>query len=137
VRRERILRRWRAKDEVWRTLDRILYLAAVMKNPQSRPGDAQAAAAAVLPAVADLEETFREVMPLTSERDIDLVAWLVGMIRGAWESDRTCHQKGELLFAHIAVVLDVLGGPVQKPLYWARWRYRKRRAEQAEAIMAG
>jgi hypothetical protein len=44
--------------------------------------------------VADPEETFREVMPLTSERDIDLVAWLVGMIRGAWESDRTCHQKG-------------------------------------------
>jgi hypothetical protein len=26
---------------------------------------------------------------------------------------------------------------LQKPLYWARWRYRKKRAEQAEAIMTG
>jgi hypothetical protein len=137
VRKERILRRWRARDEAWRTLNRILYLAAVMKSPQSQPGDVQAAEAAVLPAVAGLEEAFREVMPLTRERDIDLVAGLVGMIRGAWESDRTGRQKGELLFTCIPAILDVLGGPVQRPLYWARWRYRKRRAEQAEAIMTG
>ena len=31
MRKERILRRWRAKDEVWRTLDRILYFAAIIR----------------------------------------------------------------------------------------------------------
>ena len=137
VRKERILRRWRATDEVWRTLDRILWAAAVMKNPDPQPGDVQAAAAGVLPAAAGLEETFREVMVFTSGRNIGLVSSFVGMIRGAWMSDRTYRQKGELLFACIPVVMDVLGGPAQEPLYWARWRYRRRRAEQADAIMAG
>jgi hypothetical protein len=137
MRKERILRRWRAKDEVWRTLDRILFAAAIMKNPGSQPEDVQAADAEVLPATADLEETFCEVMLFTSRRNIDLVSSLVGMIRGAWKSDRTYRQKGELLFTCIPVVMDVLGGPAQKPLYWARWRYRARRARQAQAFLDG
>ncbi len=68
VRKERILRRWRVKDEVWRALDRILFAVAVMKNTRSQPEDVQAADAGILPAAADLEEAFREVMSFTSER---------------------------------------------------------------------
>ena len=134
VRKERILRRWHAKDEVWRTLDRILFAAAIMKNTRAQPEDVQAADAEILPAMADLEETFREVMLFTSGSNIDLVSSLVGMIRGVWQSDRTCRQKGELLFACIPVVMDVLGGPAQKPLYWLRWRHRARRTREARAF---
>lgn len=83
MRKERILRRWQAKDEVWRTLNRILWAAATMKNPGSRPENIQAADAGVLPATTDLEETFREVMLFASQRNLDLVSSLVGMIRGA------------------------------------------------------
>lgn len=137
VRKERLLRQWRAKDEVWRTLDRILMAAAIMKNTRSQPEDVEAADAGVLRATVGLEEAVREVMPFTSARNIGLIASFVGMIRGVWKSDRTCRQKGELLFTCTPMVMDVLGGPAQKPLYWTRWRYRKRRAEQAEAIMAG
>lgn len=134
VRKERILRRWQAKDEVWRTLDRILFAAAIMKNTRSEPEDVQAADTEVLPATAHLEEVFREVMLFTRGRGLDLVASLVGMVRGAWQSDRTCREKGELLSTWIPVVMDVLGGPAQKPLYWLRWRYRARRAHQARAF---
>jgi hypothetical protein len=55
---------------VWRTLNRILYLAAVMKNTRSQPGDIHAADAEVLPAVAGREQAFREVMLSTSGRSI-------------------------------------------------------------------
>jgi hypothetical protein len=134
VRKERILRLWQAKDEVWRTLDRILFAAAIMKNTQSQPEDVKAADAEILRATADLEEKFREVMLFTSGRNIDLVSSLVGLIRGAWQSDRTCRQKSELLFACIPVVMDVLDGRAEKPLYWARWRYRARCAREARAF---
>lgn len=133
MRKERILRRWRARDEVWRTLDRILWAAAIMKNPGSQPEDVRAADAGIL--TADLEETFREAILFASRRNIDLVSSLVGMIRGAWKSDRTYRQKGELLFTCIPVVMDVLGGPAQKPWYRARWRYRAQRAREAQALL--
>jgi len=134
ARKKRILRRWRAKDEVWRTLGPILFAAAIMKNIRSQPGDVQAADAGVLPATADLEEAFREVVLFSSKRNIDLLASYVGMVRGAWQSDRTYRQKGELLFTCTPMVMDVLGVPAQKPLYRARWRYRARRARQARAF---
>jgi len=119
---------------VWRTFDRILFAAAIMKNTRSQPEEVQAADAEVLPATAHLEDVFREVMLFTRGRDIDLVAGFVGMARGAWQSDRTCREKGELLFACIPVVMDVLGGPAKKPLYRLRWRYRARRVHEARAF---
>ena len=135
MRKERIFRRWRARDDVWRTLHRILLAAAIMKNTQSQPEDVQAADAGIIPATQELEEAFREVMLFTSGRDIDLIASYVGMVRGAMKSDRTCGQKGELLFACTPMIMDVLGGPAQKPLYWAWWRYRARRVKAAQAFM--
>ncbi len=135
MRKERILRRWRARDDVWRALDHILLAASTMKNTRSQPEDVQAADAGIIPATQELEEAFREVMLFTSGRDIDLIASYVGMVRGAMKSDRTCCQKGELLFACTPMIMDVLVGPAQKPLYRVRWRYRARRAQEAQAFM--
>jgi hypothetical protein len=135
ARKEMILGRYRARAGVWRALDRILFAAAVMKSPRAQPEDARAAAAEVIPALQALEEAFREVMPFTRERNRDLVASWVGMARGTMASDRTWREKGELLATYTPMVMDVLGGPGQGFLYWAKWRYRARRAREAQALM--
>src|SRR5260370_24135917 len=74
VRKERILRRYQARDDVWHALDRILLAAATMKNTQSQPEDVQAADAGIIPAAQALQEAFREAMLLTSGRNLPLVA---------------------------------------------------------------
>jgi hypothetical protein len=135
ARKERILRRYRAKDDVWGALDDILLAAAWMKNTQAQADDIQAAAGRIVPAAQALEEAFREVMPFTGADNIGLMASYVGMVRGTMKSDRTWHQKGTLLFDYTPMIMDVLGGPGQGRLYWARRRYRARRAQEAQALM--
>lgn len=135
ARKEMILGRYRARADVWRALNRLLFAGKVMQSPRSQPEEAQAAANEVISALQALEEAFREVMPFTRGRNIDLVALYVGMVRGTMQSDRAWSQKGELLATCTPVVMDVLGGPGQGMLYWARWRYRARRAREAEALM--
>ncbi len=136
ARKERILGRYRARDNVWRALNSILLAAAMMKSARTQMDDIQAAGAGVVPATRALEEAFREVMPFTGGRIIDLMASYVGTVRGVMESDRTWREKGELLAACTPLIMDVLGGPGQGPLYWARWRYRELRAREAEAVMS-
>jgi hypothetical protein len=135
ARKERILRRYRAREDVWRALDSILFAAATMKNTGSQQDQIQAAVAGIAPAMLALEEAFREVMPFTRMRDVGLMASYVGMVRGTMQSDRSEPQKGALLFGYTPMIMDVLGGPGQGPLYWARRRYRARRAQEAQALM--
>jgi hypothetical protein len=135
ARKERILGCYRARDDVWRALDSILLAAATMKCAQTQLEDIQAAGAGIVPATRVLEEAFREVMPFIGDRNIGLMASYVGMTRGVMKSDSTWHEKGELLFACTPMIMDVLGGPGQGSLYWARRRYRERRAQEAEALM--
>jgi hypothetical protein len=137
ARKERILRRYQARDDVWRALDDILFAAAYMKNIQARPDDVQAAAERIVPAVRSLEEAFREVMPFTAAGHIALLASYVGMVRATMMSDRTSHEKGRLLFDCTPMIMDVLGGPGQGRLYWARRRYRVRRAGEARVFLDG
>lgn len=42
ARKERILRRYQARDEVWRVLNSILYAAATMKSAKTLPPDIEA-----------------------------------------------------------------------------------------------
>jgi hypothetical protein len=138
VRKERILRRSRARDEVWRALSSILYAAATMKSAQTPTADIEAAGEGIVPATLALEESFRGVMLFIGGRAIDLASHYVGMVRGVMASDRTWREKGEMLFAGTALIMDVLAGPGQVPRYWvyrARWRYRRRRAGEAEAFL--
>ncbi len=73
ARKERILRRCRAKDEVWRTLDRILYWAAVMKTPQSRTGTSRPLAARLCKVATPGElDNDRPVGPVRSEGAADI-----------------------------------------------------------------
>lgn len=100
--------------------------------------DIEAAGAEILPAAQALDESFREVMLFTSGRAIDLTAGYMGMVRGAMASNRTWREKGEMLFDGTARIMDVLAGPGQVPRYWvyrARWRYRRRRVQEAEAFL--
>lgn len=137
ARKERILRRCRARDDTLRALDSILFAAAWMKNPRAQPDDIQAAAERIVPAAQALQEAFREAMPFTAVRDIDLMASYVGMVHGTMKSDRTWRQKGTLLFDCTPMIMDVLGGTGQGRLYWARRRYRARGAREAQALMDG
>ena len=107
ARKERILARSRARAEVWRALDSILFAAGWLKSTRSQPGDIQSATAGIIPALQALEEAFREVMPFTSARNIDLVASYVGMVRGSMQSDWTWRQKGVLLYTATPMIMDV------------------------------
>jgi hypothetical protein len=135
ARKEMILGRYRTRAEVWRALHRILFAATVMKSPRSQPQDAETAGTEVIPALEALDGAFREVMAFTRERDRDLMASYVGMVRGTMESARSRREQGELLATYTPMVMDVLGGPGQGPLYWVRWRYRGRRAREAQALL--
>ena len=138
ARKERILGRSRARDEVWRALNSILYAAAMMKSAQTPAADLEAAGAGIIPATLALEESFHEVMLFAGGRAIDLTSHYVGMIRGVMASSRAWREKGEMLFDGTTLIMDVLVGPGQVPrywVYWARWRYRRRRAREAEAFL--
>jgi hypothetical protein len=74
ARKERILRHYQARDDVWRALDDILFAAACMKSIQARSHDVQAAAERIVPAARSLEEAFRGVMPSTAAGHIGLLA---------------------------------------------------------------
>jgi hypothetical protein len=135
ARKERILRRYRARDEVRRLLYDILFNATKLKSrppaTSANDGEAWQAADAIVPAARSLEDAFRmEVMPFTRDEIAAALAGYVGFVRGVMESDRTGRDKGEQIAAQTSVIIDVLGGPGQGPLYWARRRYRARRLRE-------
>jgi hypothetical protein len=148
ARKERVLRRSRASDDVRRHLDAILFSAMMLARIQipanlsqdqhrSRRQDVQAAADGIVPATRLLEEAFREVMIFTRDRDVDLLASYVGFVRGVMGSDRPWQEQGELLATGTPMIMNVLGGPGQGPFYWIRWRYRARQTDEAKAFIDG
>ena len=137
ARKERILRRYQARDDVCHALYDILFDAGYMKSAQARAEETEAAAERIVLAAQALEEAFRAVMPFTTVGRIDLMASYAGMVRGTMMSDLPWHQKGELLSNCTPMIMDVLGGPGQGRLYWARRRHRAQRALEAQMFMNG
>lgn len=138
ARKERILQRCHARDEVWRALNKILYAAAQMKTDVRAAAGGEAAAAKILPQVRALEEAFHEVMLFEGNRATELTARYVGMVQGVMTSDRTPGERGQELYVATQMTMNVLVRPGQIPLYWVyrlRWRYRRQRVREAEAYL--
>src|SRR6266498_675281 len=137
ARKERILRRYRATDDVWRRLNDILFMGRMLKTagPSDLGEDIRAAADGIVPATQALEEAFREVMPITRPEITGVLGSYVGFVRGVMASDRTWQEKGDLLFTWTPKIMDVLGGPGQRPLYRFRCRYRARQLCDLKAFL--
>ena len=140
ARKERILRQYHARDEVRRALHDILYSAAKLKHQTpatcSSSDQGQQAADAITSATQSLDDVFRtEVMPFAGEQTSDLVAGYIGFVHGVMASTCPEQDRGEQIMTGTAVLIDVLGGPFQGPLYPVRWRYRARRAAELKAFL--
>lgn len=140
ARKERVLRRFRAGDELRRLLYEIMFDATKLKQQTSASSangdDVQHVSDAITAATRSLENVFcSELMPFTGEKPTDLLAGYVGFVCGIMESARAPRDKGEQIVPRTAMLLDVLGGPGQGALYWARWRYRARQAAELKAFL--
>lgn len=140
VRKERILRRYHARDELRRLLDGILFDATKLKrqNPATDAGGEQVrqAADAIVTTIQSLEEVFRtELMPFADEQRTGLLADYVGFVRDVMTSTRTARERGELIVTGTTMLIDIVGGPYQGPLYPMRRRYRARRTAELTAFL--
>lgn len=142
ARKERILRRYHARDEVRRLLDGILFDATKLKRrtpaADADSDDARQAVDAIVTATQSLEQVFRtELMPFTGEQSTSLLAGYVGFVRGVMASTGSALEKGEQIVTGTTMIIDVVGGPYQGPLYPVRRRHRARRmADLAEFLDA-
>jgi hypothetical protein len=136
ARKERILSRHRARNEVWRCLDDILLAAGALKmSTQADDDETRAVRDGIVPATRALEAAFRELMPFTKSDVVGVVASYTGFVRGVMASDRSWQDKGALLFTWTPKIMDILGGPGQGPFYRLRWRYRRRQLHDATAFL--
>jgi hypothetical protein len=140
ARKERLLRRYRARDEVRRLLGDVLFNATKLKI-QSPPVNAHGdevgrASSEIATAISSFEDTFRaELMPSTRDEIIGVLASYVGFVRGVLGSDRADADKGAQIATHTSAAIDILGGPGQGWLYWARWRYRARQLRALKTFL--
>lgn len=140
ARKERILRRYRARDELRRLLDGILFDATKLRRQtlatNADNGEVRQAADAIVVAAQSLEEVFRsELMLLTSERRTGLLASYVGFVRGVTASAGTAREKGEQVVTGTSMLIDVVGGPFQGPLCPVRWRYCARQMAELTKLL--
>ncbi len=148
ARKERLLHRHRASADVRRQLDTILFDAGKLlhiRMPAGLKEDQRAiyvrelreTSDEILTATRALEDAQLDVMSVTSDHNIELLASYVGFVRGVMRSERTWTEKGDMIWTCTPIVMDVLGGRGQSALYWMRRGYRARRHRQATALLRG